>query len=368
MKKETLKKLKDFAKKINKQYGEDTIQLGMVNPKKIISTGLSYLDSKIGGIPMGSFIQLYGRPKGGKSTLAWQIAASFQKQGYSVGYIDAERGLTNNVWPETLGVNMDEVLYTKPKNAEDSLIWIEKFSKLGVDLVILDSIIALATEAEININKNPLKEADKKVKGLDNKEPALLARKLGKWLSTAIPTIDDNKTAVLFINQVRNNLGSFTHAFETYSGGNALKHDIILALKISRRKDNNVIFSIDKTNINANENSVFSIPFIPSQGFDILYCDLMVVIESLKVLKRTEGKGKEEKTKFAFTIKDKIIIKTHLGNAFNYLKSLLDEGYSIEELDSKVLLEPTEETQKKLKDSFKEKTKKGENNENNEER
>jgi len=359
------KKIREFVSKINKQYGEDTLQFGMATPKKMMSTGLSYLDTKLGGIPRGSFTILYGPPAGGKSTLMWQMAAEFQKQDLIVGYINAERSLLDNSWPEKLGVDMSKVVISNPEDAEDSLLWIERFSKAGIDLVILDSVVALATKAEINKNKSPIKKADKKVKGLDNQEPALLPRKLGKWLSTTIPTIDDNKTVVVLINQVRTSLGGFI-GYETYSGGNALKHTVVLALKIHRKKDNDVIFTIKKTNINSNEDCSFIIPFIPGRGFDTLYCDLMVILESPKVLNLTKGVGKDKKTKYAFTLKDKVVIKTHQGNALNFIKELIDKGNSVEQIKNKILLKPTDETKKKLEASFKEE-KKEDTHENNEE-
>ena len=329
------KKLLDYMERINKSEKRKVMSLGISEEKELVPTGIEYLDNVIGGIPRGSFTMLYGARSAGKTTLAWTIAANFQKLGLTVAYIDAERGLINGDWPKTLGVNTDDVILFKPKTAEEGLVNLEAMSKLGVDLIIFDSIIALALKDQVPDDKKLFDTKNKPIeanKDLDNQEPALLARKLSKWFGRSIGLIDNNKTAVIFINQVRAKLGGWI-TYETYSGGNALSHTLLLNIRVSKNKDDICSFTVEKTKLNANEHVKIELPFISGMGFDKEASRYLLIYENLKkagliieYVKETIKNGKKtKKTKFGAIPKDgnpKIfatkaallnVIKTKLG-------------------------------------------------------
>lgn len=88
-----MSKLTDLEKKFEKQYGK-----GVIVPasfiedvkREVISVGPKIDIGLNGGIPTGHWVLLSGLNKVGKTTMALQIAANFQKLGRPVWYIDAE--------------------------------------------------------------------------------------------------------------------------------------------------------------------------------------------------------------------------------------------------------------------------------------
>jgi recombination protein RecA len=200
---------------IEKQFGKGSImKLGGTAGERIdvISTGSLPLDLAlgVGGLPRGRVVEIYGPEASGKTTLALHAAASVQKGGGTAAFIDAEHALDAG-WARTCGVNTDELLVSQPDNGEQALEIADTLVRSGaVDLVVIDSVAALVPKAEI--------EGE-----MGDAHMGLQARLMSQALRKITGTVSKTKTTVIFINQLRMNIGVMFGNPETTTGGRALK-------------------------------------------------------------------------------------------------------------------------------------------------
>jgi recombination protein RecA len=201
---------------IERQYGKGSImKLGEVParvPGDAIPTGALSLDLAlgIGGIPRGRVTEIFGSEASGKTTLAQHIIAEAQKAGGIAAYIDAEHAFDPR-YAANCGVNLRDLLISQPDTGEQALEITETLVRSsGVDVVIIDSVAALAPKAEI--------EGE-----MGDAHVGLQARLMSQALRKLSAAISKSKTAVIFINQLREKVGIFFGNPEVTPGGRALK-------------------------------------------------------------------------------------------------------------------------------------------------
>ena len=201
---------------IERQYGKGAImRLGEISQKlgtEVISTGSLSLDIAlgVGGIPKGRVTEIFGTESAGKSTLALHIMAETQKGGGTAAYIDVEHAL-DPTYSANCGVNLDELLIAQPDSAEQALEITEYLVRSGgVDTVIIDSVAALVPKAEL--------EGD-----MGDSHVGLQARIMSQALRKLTAAIHHSRTAVVFINQLREKIGVMYGSPEVTPGGRALK-------------------------------------------------------------------------------------------------------------------------------------------------
>ena len=201
---------------IEKQYGRGAVmRLGEVRQDlstEVIPTGSLALDLAlgIGGIPKGRVTEIYGTEAAGKSTLALHIMAQSQGMGGTAAYIDVEHALDPS-YAARCGVNVEDLLVSQPDDAEQALEITEYLVRSGaVDTVIVDSVAALVPRAEI--------EGD-----MGDAHVGLQARLMSQALRKLTSAIHRSRTAVLFINQLREKVGVMFGSPEVTPGGRALK-------------------------------------------------------------------------------------------------------------------------------------------------
>ncbi len=117
----------------------------------VIPTGSILLDIAlgIGGIPRGGITEIYGPPSSGKSTLALHITAQAQQMGLRCVYMDIENGL-NPKYAVCCGVDDQSMLLARPRTGNEALeMCYSLLHSQGADLIVVDSIAALASEEEI---------------------------------------------------------------------------------------------------------------------------------------------------------------------------------------------------------------------------
>lgn len=142
-------------KQIEKKYGAGAImRLGQTKTLNVdcIPTGSMTLDMAlgIGGVPRGRIVEVYGPESSGKTTVALSIIAQAQKLGGEAAFIDVEHAL-DPVYAQALGVNIDELLVSQPDSGEQALEIAEALIRSGaIDVIVLDSIAAMTTRAEID--------------------------------------------------------------------------------------------------------------------------------------------------------------------------------------------------------------------------
>src|SRR6202162_2212211 len=216
---------------IEKTCGKGSImRMGADSPRvrvEVIPTGAINLDAAIGvgGIPRGRVTEIFGPESSGKTTLALHIVANAQRQGGAAAYIDAEHALDVE-YAKKLGVDIDNLLVSQPDTGEQGLEITEILVRSGaVDVVVVDSVAALVPKAGI--------EGE-----MGDSLPGLQARLMSQALRKLAGAINRSRTAVVFINQLREKIGVMFGNPETTTGGRALKFYASVRLDI-RRMDSN---------------------------------------------------------------------------------------------------------------------------------
>ncbi len=207
--------LRNTVAQIEKQFGEGAIMpLGADQVGRIagIPTGSLSLDMALGGqgIPQGRVVEIFGPESGGKTTLALHVIAQAQRTGGIAAFIDAEHALDPS-WAKKLGVELETLLVSQPGSGEEAMNITEMLIKSNaVDVIVIDSVAALV----------PQKELDGEIGDI---HVALQARLMSQSLRKLTGAISKSKTAVIFINQIREKIGVMFGSPETTPGGRALK-------------------------------------------------------------------------------------------------------------------------------------------------
>jgi recombination protein RecA len=208
--------LKTTLQQIEKQFGEGSIMpLGGEAQLKIegINTGSLSLDMALGGvgIPRGRIIEIFGPESSGKTTIALHICAQAQKAGGIAAIIDAEHAFDPS-WGKKLGVELHSLLVSQPSSGEEAMQITEMLVKSNaVDVIVIDSVAALVPRQEL--------EGE-----IGDSHIGLQARLMSQSMRKLTGAIAKSKTAVIFINQIRDKIGGMGYGSpETTPGGRALK-------------------------------------------------------------------------------------------------------------------------------------------------
>jgi len=200
---------------IETKYGEGSIMKLGDRPKVgvgAISTGSLGLDTAlgIGGLPRGRIVEIYGPESSGKTTLALHVIAEAQKAGGLCAFIDAEHALDPD-YSAKLGVKTHDLLISQPDYGEQALEIAESLIRSNsVDVIVIDSVAALTPKDEIEGDVGEYHVG---------KQARLMSQALRKM--TAI--VAKSKCVVIFINQIRMQIGVMFGNPETTPGGKALK-------------------------------------------------------------------------------------------------------------------------------------------------
>ena len=198
---------KRFGKGSIMKLGEATIAQVEAVPSGSLSLDLAL---GIGGMPRGRIAEVFGPESSGKTTLAQHIIAETQKRGGIAAYIDVEHAL-DPTYAQRCGVNVDELLISQPDTGEQALEITDALVRSGaVDIVVVDSVAALVSKAEI--------EGE-----MGDTHVALQARLMSQALRKLAAAIGKTGTAVVFINQLREKVGIVFGNPEVTPGGRALK-------------------------------------------------------------------------------------------------------------------------------------------------
>lgn len=218
--------IKDTIDSIKTKFGDEAIMtLGATTRVNVdaISTGSVGLDSAlgIGGVPRGRIIEIFGPESSGKTTLSLHIIAESQKKNGICAFVDAEHALDPE-YAKRLGVKIDDLLVSQPDTGEQALDIVESLVRSGkIDVIVIDSVAALTPRAEI--------EGD-----MEQTHVGRQARLMSQALRKLTAIVAKSKTVVIFINQIRMQIGVMFGNPETTPGGKALKFYTSVRMDIRR--------------------------------------------------------------------------------------------------------------------------------------
>lgn len=248
---------------IKTKFGDEAIMKLGDKPRvnvDAIPTGSIGLDVAlgVGGLPRGRIIEIFGPESSGKTTLSLHVVAEAQKLGGICAFIDAEHAMDPE-YAKRLGVKIDELLISQPDTGEQALEIVESLVRSGkMDVIVIDSVAALTPKDEI--------EGDMGAHHV-GKQARLMSQALRKL--TAITA--KSKTVVIFINQIRMQIGVMFGNPETTPGGKALKFYTSVRLDIRRiaqiKKAEEVVGG--RVRVKVVKNKVAS-PFKQTE-FDLMY-------------------------------------------------------------------------------------------------
>lgn len=220
------KLLEDAMNQIEKQFGAGTLmKLGDAATMEVetVSTGSIALDLAlgVGGLPKGRVTEIYGPESSGKTTLALHVIAEAQKNGGKCAFIDAEHAL-DPIYAEAIGCDVENLLVSQPDTGEQALTITNKLIESGaLDVVVIDSVAALTPQKEI--------EGE-----MGDSFVGLHARLMSQAMRKIVANLNNSKTILIMINQLREKIGVMFGSPEVTTGGKALKFYASVRLDIRR--------------------------------------------------------------------------------------------------------------------------------------
>ncbi|MBI5138632.1 MAG: recombinase RecA [Candidatus Vogelbacteria bacterium] len=319
-------KIASTLKNLQSKFGEGAIMKLGDKPKvdvDVIPTGSVGLDIAlgVGGMPRGRIIEIYGPESSGKTTLALHVIAEAQKKGGICAFIDAEHAMDPD-YSRKLGVHIDDLLISQPDNGEQALEIADSLVRSGeIDVIVVDSVAALTPKDEIEGDMGAFHVG---------KQARLMSQALRKM--TAI--VAKSKTVVIFINQIRMQIGVMFGNPETTPGGKALKFYSSVRIDIRKiaqiKKGEEVVGSRTRAKVVKNK---VAAPFRLAE-FDIIY---------------NEGISPEGEI---IALGEKMGVMTKSGSSYSYGSEKLGRGYDATRTFLKENAKLKEEILSKIKEAL----------------
>lgn len=231
---EKMKRIQGTMAQINKRFGantvmkaSDAVSQGMLKKKVIPTPSLELNDA----LHCGGFcgiVELYGPNSSGKTSLAIDTIVFNQKNDpeFVAAWLETEGSVTETILFDH-GVDLDRLIFWKQEDvgsAESALDVARGFISAGdIDMMVVNSIAGLSPKVEA--------EDD-----LEKQNIALTARLLSKFFRVATGAASKGDVTMVFINQVRDNVGQMFGDTTTTTGGKALAFYASQRIRMSQNK------------------------------------------------------------------------------------------------------------------------------------
>lgn len=328
--------IEDTLNAIKTKFGEDSIMKLGEKPRvdvNAIPTGSIGLDAAlgVGGLPRGRIIEIFGPESSGKTTLSLHVVAEAQKKGGVCAFIDAEHAMDPE-YAKRLGVKTNELLISQPDTGEQALEIVESLVRSGkIDVIVVDSVAALTPKDEI--------EGD-----MGQSHVGKQARLMSQALRKLTAIVAKSKTIVIFINQIRMQIGVMFGNPETTPGGKALKFYTSVRLDIRRiaqiKKGDEVMGG--RVRVKVVKNKVAA-PFKQTE-FDLMYNEgiskdgeILALGEKFGLIKKSSGGSYE------YPAADGKGESVKLGRGYDAARVFLKENPKVENEILKLIREKLKE-------------------------
>lgn len=203
--------------------GFNIIKASDMAPIEYISSGIKELDEVI-KFPRKRITEIYGLQAVGKTSLVLMMVANLSHDN-KVLFIDVENTY-NPLRAAELGVENKNLTVANPTLLEDvSDLTIDSCAKF--DVIIVDSVAAMVPRAESE------GEAGDAVMGLK-------ARLMGQFMRRVNSPLSKSDCALVFINQLRENLALYTAKYST-PGGHALEYAASVRIELKTISKDKII-------------------------------------------------------------------------------------------------------------------------------
>ncbi|MCI0532752.1 recombinase RecA [bacterium] len=306
--------MEETIREIRTRFGEEAImKLGDRPAVDIdaVPTGSIGLDIAlgVGGLPRGRIVEIFGPESSGKTTLSLHVIAEAQKKGGICAFVDAEHALDPE-FAKKIGVQTKDLLLSQPDNGEQALEIVESLVRSAkIAVVVIDSVAALTPKDEI--------EGDMGAHHV-GKQARLMSQAMRKL--TAL--VARSQTIVIFINQIRMQVGVMFGNPETTPGGKALKFYSSVRIDIRRiaqiKKGEEVIGSRIRAKVVKNK---VAAPFKKAE-FDHIYAEGFSKEGEILMLGEKYNVISKSGTSYAFG-------ETKLGRGYDSSRAFLKENQKI---------------------------------------
>lgn len=212
------KALQKTLKNINKKFGEGKV--GTLKEKEEDLTIKFYKTPSVefnnmlgGGFAQGKLIELYGANSSGKTSMAMETIAHNQAKDpeFLAGWFETEESFDFE-YAELLGIDTERMYIwdQRQTGAEEGLDILRALVVDGsFDMIVINSVAGLTPKKEL--------EDD-----MEKANIALQARMMSKLMRVITGAAAKNKCSIIFVNQLRTNVGQLFGNPNVPTGGKAL--------------------------------------------------------------------------------------------------------------------------------------------------
>lgn len=203
----------DLRKLVNKNFGEGTVKRGSdpsLAVKRIPTGNLAIDEAMRGGLALGRTIEVYGTAGAGKTAFCYQVMAAVQQAGLEAAYVDCEKTF-NPAFAEHQGVDTEALHLHEQVHGARVIDFVETLIRSRLfGVVVVDSTSSLLPIEEL--------ETDMEASSYGMQQAKLMSKAMRKLTAAN----ENQGCIVIFINQLRDNVGVSFGKKTTTSGGRAM--------------------------------------------------------------------------------------------------------------------------------------------------